>query len=81
MALFSPRLPHVVTRPDLVALLTPTYSSARGVDHEEAADRLGQALAVRGVSDELYQALSGALRDALDMTPVRRATARRRDSR
>jgi hypothetical protein len=35
------------------------------VDAEEAADRLGQALAVRGVADELYQALSTALRDAL----------------
>jgi hypothetical protein len=63
--LFSPRLPHVVSRPDLVALLTPTYADARGVDDEEAADRLGQALAVRGVADELYQAISGALRDAL----------------
>jgi len=63
--LFSPRLPHVVTRADLVALLTPTYSDARGVDPEEAADRLGQALAVRGVADDLYRALSAALRDAL----------------
>jgi hypothetical protein len=62
--LFSRRLPHVVTRADLVTMLVPTYAAARGVDDEEAADRLGQALAVHGVADELYAALSAALRDA-----------------
>lgn len=64
MELFSRRLPHVVTRADLVTLLSPTYAAARGVDQEEAADRLAQALAVAGVVDDLYGALSHALRDA-----------------
>jgi len=62
--LFSRRLPHVVTRADLAILLTPTYAAARGVDDEEAGERLAQALAVRGVLDDLYAALSAGLRDA-----------------
>jgi hypothetical protein len=60
----SRRLPHVVTKADLVAVLTPTYAAARGVDDEEAADRLSQALGVRGVLEELHAALAAALRDA-----------------
>lgn len=64
MELFSRRLPHVVTRADLAILLTPTYAAARGVDDEEAGERLAQALAVRGVLDDLYAALSAGLRDA-----------------
>jgi hypothetical protein len=59
----SRRLPHVVTRADLVAMLTPTYVAARGVDDEEAAARLAQALSVRGALDELYAGLSAGLRD------------------
>ena len=62
--LFSRRLPHVVTRADLVAILTPTYAAARGVDDEEAAERLAQALAARGLPEDLYGALSAGLRDA-----------------
>ena len=61
---FSRRLPHVVTRADLVAALTSTYVAARGVDDEEAATRLGQALGGRGVLDHLYAALSAGLRGA-----------------
>jgi hypothetical protein len=64
MELLSRRLPHVVTRADLVTMLAPTYAVARGVDEEEAAERLGQALARPGVLDELHAALSSALRDA-----------------
>lgn len=64
MDLFSPRLPHVLTRADLVALLTATYCAARGVDPGEAADRLTQALAARGVADDLYRAVSSGLREA-----------------
>jgi hypothetical protein len=63
-ALFSRRLPHVVTRADLVALLAPTYAKARGVDEEEAAERLARALAVPGALDDLYRGLSQALADA-----------------
>lgn len=64
MELFSRRLPHVVTRANLVTMLAPTYAAARGVDEEEAAERLAQALAVRGVLDDLLSALSAGLRDA-----------------
>lgn len=62
MPLFSKRLPHVVTHADLAVLLVPTYAAARGVDDEEAHARLTQALAVRGVADDLYEALSAGLR-------------------
>ena len=58
---FSPRLAHVVTRGDLVALLAPTYARARAVDEEEARDRLTQALAVPAAVDDLYRGLSEAL--------------------
>ncbi len=64
MVPFSRRLPHVVTKADLVLLLAPTYASARAVDHEEAAERLGRALGVPAALDELYGAISGALADA-----------------
>jgi hypothetical protein len=62
--LFSRRLPHVLTRADLVALLAPTYASGRGVDEEEAAERLGRALAVPAALDDLYLGISAALADA-----------------
>ena len=51
MTYFSRRLPAVLPRRDLAALLAPTYEAARGVDLEEAAERL-------------YLGLSAALRDA-----------------
>ena len=44
MAYFSKRLPHVLTRNDLALLLAPTYMAARGVDREEATERLTHAL-------------------------------------
>jgi hypothetical protein len=62
--LFSRRLPHVVTRSDLVALLAPTYAAARSVDDDEARERLEQALSRPGVTDDLYRGLSDALADA-----------------
>jgi hypothetical protein len=61
---FSPRLPHVLTRADLVALLAPTYAKARGVDEEEARERLGRALAVPAALGDLYRGVSEALADA-----------------
>lgn len=61
---FSRRLPHVVTRRDLVLLLAPTYAGARGVDEAEATERLERALAVPAVLDDLYRGLSDALLDA-----------------
>ncbi len=64
MPLFSRRLPHVLTRADLVRILAPTYATARGVDEEEASERLARALAVPAALDDVYRGISGALRDA-----------------
>ncbi len=64
MALFSRRLPHVLTRADLVAILAPTYAKARGVDEEEATERLARALAVPAALDDVYRGVSEALRAA-----------------
>jgi hypothetical protein len=60
-ALFSKRLPHVVTRTDLVMLLVPTYAEYRSVDDEEAAERLRPALDAPGVLDLFYGGISAAL--------------------
>lgn len=59
--MFSSRLPHVVTGRDLVVLLAPTYAAARGVDEEEAMERLTRALQARSALDDLYRGLSSAL--------------------
>ena len=64
MTLFSRRLPHVLTRSDLVLLLAPTYAKARGVDEEEASERLARALAVPAALDDVYRGVSAALREA-----------------
>jgi hypothetical protein len=64
MALFSRRLPHVLTRADLVTILTPTYAKARGVDEEEASERLARALAVPAALEDVYRGVSEALRAA-----------------
>lgn len=45
-------------------LLAPTYAKARGVDEEEAGERLGRALAVPAVLDDLYRGISEALAEA-----------------
>ena len=63
MALFSRRLPHVLSRADLVTILAPTYAQARGVDEEEASDRLARALAAPTALDDVYRGISGALHD------------------
>ncbi|MGC4000627.1 MAG: hypothetical protein QM767_25545 [Anaeromyxobacter sp.] len=64
MSLFSPRLPHVLPRRALIPLLAPTYAAARGVDEEEAAVRLDQALAVPAALADVHEGLSAALREA-----------------
>lgn len=61
---FSRRLPHVVTRRDLVKLVAPTYARARSVDEGEASERLERALAVPSALDDLYRGISDALVDA-----------------
>ena len=62
MPLFSRRLPHVLTRADLVTILAPTYAKARGVDEEEASERLARALAVPAALDDVYRGITEALR-------------------
>jgi hypothetical protein len=64
MTLFSRRLPHVLTRADLATILAPTYAKARGVDEEEASERLARALAVAAALDDVYRGVSDALRAA-----------------
>ncbi len=64
MAHFSRRLPGVLTRADLVRLLAPTYARARGVDEEEAAERLARALAAPAALDDLYRGVSAGLAEA-----------------
>src|SRR5438132_4895704 len=64
MALFSKRLPHVLTRKDLALIIAPTYAASASVDFDEAHDRMERALANARVADELYAGLSDALRDA-----------------
>ncbi len=64
MPYFSRRLPHVLTRADLVMLLAPTYAKARGVDEEEASERLSRALGSPAALDDLYRGISQALVDA-----------------
>jgi hypothetical protein len=61
---FSARLPHVLPRKDLVMALAPTYAAARGVDEDEATERLAQALAIPAALDDLYRGVSSALADA-----------------
>jgi hypothetical protein len=62
-ALFSKRLPHVLTRADLATLLTATYAAALDVDAEEAHERLTQALANATLQAQLLEGISQALRD------------------
>ena len=61
VAMFSRRLPHVITRSDLSRALAPTYAKAAQVDAEEAEDRLLRAFANQRILDEVYAGLSAAL--------------------
>jgi hypothetical protein len=61
MVLFSRRLPHVVTLPDLAILLTPTYGGAMSVEDDEAHERLVRVLARPQIAADLYDAISAAL--------------------
>jgi hypothetical protein len=61
MPLFSRRLLHVLTLPDLAVILTPTYAEAMSVDDEEGHERLTRALARTRVADDLYEGISEAL--------------------
>jgi hypothetical protein len=57
------RLPHVLPRKDLAQVLVPTYAAAMDVDDDEAAERLGRALASAAVLAELHRAVAGALHE------------------
>jgi len=61
VALFSHRLPHVLTRADLADLLAPTYAREGNVSEELAHERMARALKSSGVPDRLYAAISTAL--------------------
>jgi len=61
MAIFSRRLLHVLTLPDLATILTPTYSEAMSVDDEEGHERLTRALTRNRLADDLYEGISEAL--------------------
>lgn len=61
MALFSKRLPHVITRKDLALIVAPTYAESALVDFEEAHERMERAVGSQRIVDELYQGLSAAL--------------------
>jgi hypothetical protein len=60
----SRRLPHVLTRADLVAALVTTYAAALSVEEDEAQDRLGRALERPELLAEAYGAIADALRAA-----------------
>lgn len=55
---YPPRLSHLVTRPILVARLSPTYAAAHQIDDDEADTRLDAALSAGGSA-------AGSLRDRL----------------
>ncbi len=61
MTLFSPRLPHVLTRADLADFLSPTYAREANVSEELAQERMTRALKSSAVPDRLYEAISTAL--------------------
>jgi hypothetical protein len=61
MALFSRRLPHVLTRKDLARVIAETYAKAASVDADEALDRMERAVANDHIADELYAGLSAAM--------------------
>ncbi len=61
MALFSRRLPHVLTRKDLARVIAPTYAKAASVDAEEALERMERAVANDRIADDLYAGLSAAM--------------------
>ena len=61
MALFSKRLPHVITRKDLALIVAPTYAKSAEVDFDEAHERMERAVGTQSIVDSLYEGLSAAL--------------------
>jgi len=58
---YSRRLPHVLTRADLVRVLLDTYVDNMSVDDEEAIDRLERALGRPELLDDVYRGIAAAL--------------------
>ena len=61
MALFSKRLPHIVTRKDLALIIAPTYAASANVEFDEAHERMERAVGSQRLCDDLYSGLSDAL--------------------
>lgn len=61
MTAYPRRLPHVLTRADLVRVLLDTYVDNMSVDDDEAIDRLERALGRPDLLDEVYRGVAGAL--------------------
>ncbi len=61
MALFSKRLPHVITRKDLALIVAPTYAKSAQVDFDEAHERMERVVGSPRIVDELYAGLSAAM--------------------
>ena len=63
MALFSKRLPHVLTRKDLALVLASTYAASANVEFDEAHERMERAVGNPAIADQLYAGISAALFD------------------
>lgn len=61
MNAYPRRLPHVLTRADLVRVLLDTYVDNMAVDDEEAMDRLERALGRPELLDDVYRGMAAAL--------------------
>lgn len=61
MTAYPRRLPHVLTRADLVRVLLETYVDQMSVDDDEALDRLERALGRPELLDEVYRGVAAAL--------------------
>jgi hypothetical protein len=62
MGALSTRLPHIITRNDMVVLLTTTYGVAQAVEDDDARERLTKALATdRTLMDDLLRSIEEAL--------------------
>jgi hypothetical protein len=64
MDLYSPRLPHVLTRAHLASLLAPTYARENGVSDELSLDRMKRVIQNSRIANHLYEAISAGLRSS-----------------
>ncbi len=64
MSSIAHRLPHILPRNELAALLGLTYARAVNVDEEVAVERLERALDDTALKEALYAGIEAALREA-----------------